>query len=74
MALKIERMEITTRGRIPARDMLCFKCGERKPGMFTVNANGQQVCPDCSGSQGAGVIRDIVCETPEAEDEQDEDD
>lgn len=55
--LKTEQTEMTTRGQRPVRDLLCYKCGNRRPGIFTVNANGQQVCPECAGSIGSGVLQ-----------------
>lgn len=57
MALVDQSKQVmTSRGPRPVKDLLCYKCNERKPGVFTINSNGQQVCPDCSGSLGAGVI------------------
>ena len=58
MAL-VKQMVMTSNGPKPARDMLCYKCGERRPGLFTVNANGQSVCEECSGSLGKGVLSQV---------------
>jgi len=40
---------MTSMGMREARPPLCMKCGERKDGIYTINGNGQQVCPDCAG-------------------------
>ena len=47
---------MTTMGIRDRRPLLCYVCGERKDGLFTVNANGQQVCPDCAGEKQRVVL------------------
>ncbi len=47
---------MTTMGYREARPMLCYVCGLRKEGNFTVNANGQPACPDCSGEKNRLVL------------------
>ena len=49
---------MTSMGYRQYRPPLCQKCGERKPDqLYTINANGQQVCADCAGRVGEGVLR-----------------
>jgi hypothetical protein len=47
---------MTTMGYRDSRPMLCYVCGERKDGNFTVNANGQATCPDCAGEKHRLVL------------------
>lgn len=47
---------MTTMGYKEPRPMLCYVCGQRKDGNFTVNANGQPMCPDCAGPKNAGAL------------------
>ena len=49
---------MTTMGLKTPRPAMCPLCHERKPGTYTVNANGQVVCGDCSGSLGRGIVTD----------------
>ena len=48
---------MTSMGYRESRPPLCMSCGERKEGLYTVNANGQQVCADCAGSRDKAVLR-----------------
>lgn len=48
---------MTTMGLKDMDKRLCYQCGEKKPDdLFTVNANGQVVCPQCAGTKGEGVL------------------
>lgn len=50
----------TTMGMREPRPPVCNSCRKRKEGqLYTVNANGQVVCADCSGSFGEGVLRGV---------------
>lgn len=53
---------MTTLGYRDQRPMLCYVCGERKEGNFTVNANGQPTCPDCAGPNHAKALTGVCCE------------
>lgn len=59
---------LTSMGYREQRPMLCYVCGERKPGSFTVNGNGQPTCSDCSPKDAAalkGVCdADCACTEP----------
>lgn len=46
----------TTMGMRARRPMLCMKCGLRKDGLFTINANGQPVCPDCASPHDRAIL------------------
>lgn len=46
----------TTMGLRDHRPPRCMKCGERKDGLFTVNPNGQEVCPDCAAPKHREVL------------------
>ena len=50
---------MTTRGfRDASAERLCYGCGQYKvDDLFTIDANGKVVCPDCAGSKGEGVLR-----------------
>ena len=65
MPLQHNGRTMTSRGPRPVRDLLCYVCGERKPGVFTINGQGQQVCPDCSGPSSKKVLD--AFEIPDAE-------
>ena len=56
---------LTTMGYREPRPPLCMKCGQRKPGgLYTVNGNGQTVCPDCAGEKHRVVLtgcEDVEC-------------
>ncbi|HSE46751.1 MAG TPA: hypothetical protein VLA89_15625 [Gemmatimonadales bacterium] len=53
---------MTTMGYKDPRPLLCFVCGQRKEGLFTINANGQQICSDCAGPKNAGALKGVCCE------------
>lgn len=53
---------MTTMGYQEQRDPLCYVCGQRKKGLFTVNPNGKPVCSDCAGTSGVGVLEPAVSE------------
>lgn len=53
---------MTTQGYRERRPPRCMKCGERKDdGLYTVNPNGQAVCPDCAGAKHAAVLKGTSC-------------
>lgn len=59
---------MTSMGYRDARPMQCMQCGERVDGLFTVNANGQPVCPDCAGPNHRVVLtgcEESGCACPE---------
>ena len=45
-----------TMGPRKGRSQPCQKCGERKEGTYTINVNGQIVCPDCMSSKDREVL------------------
>lgn len=47
---------MTTMGYREPRPPLCMKCGGRKPGLYTVDGNGQQVCPDCASPADREIL------------------
>lgn len=47
---------MTTMGYREARPPLCMACGQRKDGIYTINGNGQVVCPDCAGEKHRIVL------------------
>ena len=48
---------MTTMGPRDPDKRLCYQCGQKKSDdLFTVNANGQAVCPECAGTKGKGVL------------------
>ena len=48
---------MTTMGYRAPRPPLCLVCGERKEGqLYTINANGQQVCADCASPKDRVVL------------------
>lgn len=49
---------MTTTGLKEARPPVCTNCRERRPGLYTLDANGSLVCGQCSGSFGEGILRD----------------
>ena len=49
---------LTTQGLKANRSPLCHKCHQRKPGLYSINVNGQPVCADCAGSVGHGVLQE----------------
>lgn len=50
----------TTMGIREPRAPICEVCGERKTGqLYTINANGQKTCADCSGRVGEGVLKGV---------------
>lgn len=52
----------TTMGLRDRRPPLCMKCGERRPGqLYSVNANGQEVCADCAGDREQAVLAPAAC-------------
>ena len=56
---------MTTRGFRDLSTRLCYQCGQYKPDdLFTINANGQAVCPDCAGPKSIGVLRQ-ECSDPD---------
>lgn len=48
---------MTTMGLRASRPPLCMKCGERKDGLYTFDANGQQVCPDCASVRDRELLK-----------------
>lgn len=53
---------MTTMGYKEARPPLCMKCGERREGqLYTINANGQEVCADCASPKNAGLLKGTSC-------------
>lgn len=56
MAINHQSKVMTTQGLKERRPPRCMKCGERKDGLYTVNVNGQVVCPDCAGAKHAAVL------------------
>lgn len=47
----------TTMGMRASRPPLCLRCGLRKEGqLYTINANGQQVCADCAGGSNLAIL------------------
>lgn len=48
----------TTMGLRERRPPLCMSCGQRNPGIYTINGYGQQVCPDCAGEKHRLVLTD----------------
>lgn len=59
---------MTTMGPREPRFAVCPLCRERKSGTYTVNANGQVVCGDCSGSLGRGIVTDDVTKPSQSRD------
>ena len=54
---------MTTQGYKEHRAPVCTSCRQRKEGqLYTVNANGQTVCADCSGRYGEGVLKGVCSE------------
>lgn len=53
---------MTTMGYRAPRPPLCMKCGQRKDGIYTINGNGQQVCPDCASPSDREVLTGVCCE------------
>jgi len=53
MGLAVPRM--TTSKGIVRRLPECHTCRERKGGLFTVNANGKQICADCARKAGKPI-------------------
>lgn len=54
---------MTTQGLKDHRAPVCTNCRQRKEGqLYTVNANGQIVCADCSGSYGIGILKGVCDE------------
>lgn len=51
---------MTTMGYRGRRAPQCMGCGERKDGLYTMNGNGQFVCPDCAGVKHLAVLRPAV--------------
>ena len=58
MALAKQGMVQTSMGMRERRAPICVKCRERKPGLYTIDVNGNMVCGTCSGSFGEGVLDD----------------
>jgi hypothetical protein len=56
----------TSRGPKPIAPMLCWKCRQRKAGPFTMDPNGQPICPGCAGRVVDGVILDTPSLGPDA--------
>lgn len=50
---------MTTMGYRAPRAPLCMLCGEHKDGLYTVNANGQQVCPDCASPHDRAILKGV---------------
>lgn len=48
---------MTTQGYREARPPLCMVCGQRKDGIYTINGNGQQVCPDCASPKDRKALQ-----------------
>jgi hypothetical protein len=47
----------TTMGMRKSKAPLCVNCRQRKEGeLYTLSPNGQELCPDCAGSMGRGVL------------------
>lgn len=55
---------MTTTGPKDPDKRLCYGCGLKKPdGLFTMNANGQYVCPDCAGSRSRAALLSVIHRT-----------
>ena len=54
---------LTTRGYKDRAVRQCGECGLDKPDdLFTMNANGKFICPDCAGAKHAKVLANHVPE------------
>lgn len=48
---------MTTMGYRQRRAPRCMRCGERREGqIYTVNANGQEVCADCASPSSREIL------------------
>jgi hypothetical protein len=47
MGLIVERKRGTTEP-MAEKPQMCWHCKERKQGLFTIDANGNQICADCA--------------------------
>lgn len=49
---------MTTRGLKDRKYRQCGQCGlDKEDSLFTMNPNGQFVCPDCAGAKHAATLR-----------------
>lgn len=49
---------MTTMGYRAPRPPLCMRCGQRREGqLYTVNANGQEVCADCASPSSRDLLK-----------------
>jgi hypothetical protein len=55
MALKVERRGGVVTTTSLQKPNLCHTCGQRKPGLFTVDAYNKPLCSDCARAQKRDV-------------------
>lgn len=48
---------MTSMGYRDPRPPMCMQCGQRKDGLYTVNANGKEVCPDCASPRDRELLK-----------------